>query len=56
MISNINKLNILKYDDIKKGLNAYKLIQKYDSKYQAIKIKKVYDWMLGIGTKPDFIF
>lgn len=40
----------------KKGLNAYKLIQKYDSKYQAIKIKKVYDWMLGIGTKPDFIF
>ena len=40
----------------KKGLNAYKLIQKYDSKYQAIKIKKVYDWMLGIGTKPNFIF
>ena len=40
----------------KKGLNAYKLIQKYDAKFQAIKIKKVYDWMLGNGTKPDFIF
>lgn len=40
----------------RKGINGYKLIQKYDSKYQSAKMKKVYDWMLGDTRKPKFIY
>ena len=39
----------------KKGLNGFELAQKYEWKYQAKKMKEVYDWIFGIGEKPDFI-
>ena len=44
--------NILK----KKGLNGFNLIQKYDWKFQAQKMKKVYEWLLGNEEKPEFVF
>ena len=40
----------------KKGINGHKLIQKYDSKSQSEKMKKVYDWILGNTIKPEFIY
>jgi glycosyltransferase involved in cell wall biosynthesis len=39
----------------KKGLNGFELVQKYEWKYQAKKMKEVYDWIFGIKEKPDFI-
>ena len=40
----------------KKGINAHRLIQKYDNKSQSQKMKKVYEWILGKTTKPDYIY
>ena len=40
----------------KKGINGYKLIQKYDSKSQSVKMKKLYDWIIGKATKPKFVY
>ena len=39
-----------------KGLNGYKLIQKYEWKYQAKKMKQVYEWILYKKDKPEFIY
>jgi len=40
----------------KKGLNGFELIQKYEWKYQAKKMKQVYEWILGYGDKPEFVY
>jgi len=40
----------------KKGSNGFKLIQKYDYKYQSIKMKKIYNWILEDDIKPDFVY
>jgi glycosyltransferase involved in cell wall biosynthesis len=40
----------------KKGMNGFRLIQKYDFKYQSIKMKKVYNWILENDAKPDFVY
>ena len=40
----------------KKGLNGFELIQKYDWKYQSIKMKEVYKWVIGNEKKPEFVF
>lgn len=39
-----------------KGLNGHELIQKYEWKYQARKMKQVYEWVLGYGDKPKFVY
>ena len=39
----------------RKGLNGFALIQKYEWIYQALKMKKVYEWILGIAEKPEFV-
>ena len=44
-------------DELKqKGLNGYELIQKYEWKYQAKKMKQVYEWVLGYANKPKFVY
>ena len=40
----------------KKGMNGFKLIEKYDYKYQSIKMKKIYKWILENDIKPDFVY
>jgi glycosyltransferase involved in cell wall biosynthesis len=39
-----------------KGLNGYELIKKYEWKYQAIKMKQVYRYILNGGSKPVFLY
>lgn len=39
----------------RKGLNGFNLIQKYEWKYQAQKMKEVYSWVLYGGQKPAFV-
>lgn len=39
-----------------KGLNGFELIQKYEWKYQAKKMKQVYEWVLGSEDKPEFVY
>jgi glycosyltransferase involved in cell wall biosynthesis len=39
-----------------KGLNGFELIQKYEWKYQAKKMKQVYEWILGREEKPEFVY
>lgn len=39
-----------------KGLNGFKLIQKYEWKYQAKKMKQVYEWVLSRANKPEFVY
>jgi glycosyltransferase involved in cell wall biosynthesis len=39
-----------------KGLKGYKLIQKYEWKYQANKMKDLYEYLINNGSKPDFIY
>jgi len=41
---------------IQKGKNGFELIQKYEWKYQAKKMKQVYEWLLDKGNKPKFVF
>jgi glycosyltransferase involved in cell wall biosynthesis len=44
-------------DELKqKGLNGFELIQKYEWRYQADKMKQVYQWILGKTKKPKFIY
>jgi len=44
-------------DELKqKGLNGFDLIQKYEWKYQAKKMKEVYEWVLDGGEKPEFVY
>jgi len=44
-------------DELKqKGLNGHELIQKYEWKYQAKKMKQVYEWVLGYAKKPTFVY
>ena len=40
----------------KKGANGFQLVQNYDLKNQAKKMKKVYTWILDSKIKPDFIY
>ena len=40
----------------KKGMNGFRLIQKYDYKYQCIKMKQVYNWILQNDNKPNFVY
>ena len=40
----------------KKSLNGFELIKKYEWSYQANKMKRVYEWVLGSGEKPGFIY
>ncbi len=39
-----------------KGLNGFELIQKYEWKYQAKKMKQVYEWVLGKEKRPEFVY
>ncbi|RLA07947.1 MAG: hypothetical protein DRQ51_04220 [Gammaproteobacteria bacterium] len=39
-----------------KGLNGYELIKKYEWKYQASKMKKLYEYILNGGYKPKFVY
>lgn len=39
-----------------KGLNGFELVHKYEWKYQAQKMKKVYEWVLNDKDKPDFVY
>jgi len=44
-------------DELKqKGLNGFELIKKYEWKYQAKKMKEVYEWVLGGGEKLEFVY
>jgi len=44
-------------DELKqKGVNGFELIQKYEWKYQAKKMKQVYEWVLGKTEKPEFVY
>jgi len=44
------------YELKQKGLNGFELIQKYEWKYQAEKMKQVYEWVLGKVNKPEFVY
>ena len=39
-----------------KGLNGYELIKTYEWKYQAKKMKNMYEWVLDEGNKPEFVY
>ena len=39
-----------------KGLNGFELIQKYEWKYQAEKMKRLYKYILNSGEKPEFVY
>ena len=39
-----------------RGLNGYKLIKKYEWKFQAKKMKQLYEYALNGKNKPDFIY
>lgn len=49
-------LSSSEYELKQKGLNGFNLIQKYEWKYQAKKMKEVYEWVLGSGDKPRFVY
>ena len=52
----INALSCSEEQLKKKGLNGFELIQKYEWKFQSIKMKEVYEWVIGNKKKPEFIF
>jgi len=39
-----------------KGLNGFALIKNYEWKYQAKKMKKLYEYILYGTEKPDFVY
>jgi glycosyltransferase involved in cell wall biosynthesis len=39
-----------------KGLNGYELIKKYEWKYQADKMKNVYEYVLNKSEKPNYLY
>lgn len=58
---NINKslYDAISLNDIElkqKGLNGFELIQNYEWKYQAKKMKKLYEYVLYDIEKPDFVY
>jgi glycosyltransferase involved in cell wall biosynthesis len=51
-----NALSLGKKELKQKGLNGFNLIQKYEWKYQAKKMKQVYEWVLNDGVRPEFVY
>jgi len=51
-----NALSLKEYELIQKGLNGFELIKKYEWKYQAKKMKELYEYILNGGDKPKFVY
>ena len=55
--TSLNDAMRLNDDELKqKGLNGFGLIQNYEWKYQAQKMKKLYEYILYSTEKPDFVY
>ena len=49
-------INLTEKELRQKGLHSFQLIQKYEWKYQAEKMKTLYEYILYGGIKPEFLY
>lgn len=53
----LEALHVSREQNIIMGMNGKKLIkERYSVEYLGVKMKKVYDWILNDGEKPDFVY